>query len=49
MLDHASFSDPHQFSTTMAYVFVDREAVIRNGEHTGALPVQIVRGPGWRE
>ena len=49
MSDHASFSGPHQFSTSMAYVFVDGDAVIRDGEHTGALTVQIVRGPGWRE
>ena len=49
MSDHASFSGPHQFSTSMAYVFVDGEAVIRDEEHTGALLVQIVRGPGWRE
>ena len=46
--DHASFSDPHQYSTGMAYVIVNGEIVIRDGEHTGALPGQIVRGPGWR-
>ena len=46
MSDHASFSGPHQFSTSMAYVFVDREAVISDGEHTGALPAQICQGPG---
>ena len=44
MSDHASFSGPHQFSTSM--VFVDREAVISDGEHTGALPAQICQGPG---
>ena len=49
MSDHPSFSGPNQFSTSMAYVFVDGEAVIRDEEHTGALLVQIVRGPGWRE
>jgi N-acyl-D-amino-acid deacylase len=46
--DHASFSDPHQYSTGMAHVIVNGEIVIRDGEHTGALPGQIVRGPGWR-
>lgn len=46
--DHASFSDPHLYSTGMAYVIVNGEIVIRDGEHTGALPGQIVRGPGWR-
>ena len=47
--DHASFGGPHQFSTSMDYVIVNRDAVIRDGEHTGAMPVQIFRGPGWRE
>ena len=46
--DHASFSDPRQFSTRMAYIIVNRELVIRDGEHTGALPGQIFRGPGWQ-
>ena len=47
--DRPSFSGPDQFSTSMAYVIVNREAVIRGGGHTGALTVQVVRGPGWRE
>tara|TARA_B100000575_G_C22656206_1_gene402106 strand:- start:184 stop:456 length:273 start_codon:yes stop_codon:yes gene_type:complete len=35
--DHASLGSPHQFSTSMAYVIVN--AVIRDGVHTGALPL----------
>ena len=33
----------------MAYIIINRKAVIRDGEHTDPLPVQIVRSRGWRE
>ena len=46
--DHATFDDPHQYATGMAYVIVNGDIVISEGEHTGALPGQVVRGPGWR-
>jgi len=29
-------------------VFVNGVAVLRNGEHTGATPGRVVRGPGWQ-
>ena len=45
--DHATFEQPHQYSTGMEKVFVNGELVFDNGEHTGALPGQFVRGPGW--
>lgn len=45
--DHATFEKPHQYSTGMEKVFVNGELVFDNGEHTGALPGQVVRGPGW--
>jgi len=46
--DHATFEDPHQYSTGMRHVLVNGEIVLREGEHTGALPGQVVHGPGWR-
>ena len=46
--DHATFDDPHQYATGMVYVIVNGDIVISEGEHTGALPGQVVRGPGWR-
>ncbi len=46
--DHATFQQPHQYATGMEYVIVNGEVVIDEGEHTGALPGQVVRGPGWR-
>jgi N-acyl-D-amino-acid deacylase len=47
--DHATFVEPHQYSTGMVHVFVNGEAVIRNGEHTGATPGRAVWGPGRRD
>ena len=46
--DHATFEDPHQYSTGMVHVFVNGEQVIKDGEHTGATPGRLVRGPGWQ-
>ncbi len=45
--DHATYDDPHRYSTGMVHVLVNGVPVLRNGEHTGALPGQVVRGPGW--
>jgi N-acyl-D-amino-acid deacylase len=45
--DHATFTDPHQYATGMVHVFVNGEQVIEDGEHTGATPGRVVRGPGW--
>ena len=45
--DHATFEDPHQYATGVRDVWVNGTAVLRDGEHTGALPGRFVRGPGW--
>ena len=45
--DHATYEDPHQYATGMAHVWVNGEPVLRDGEHTGATPGRVVRGPGW--
>lgn len=47
--DHATYADPHKYSTGMIHVFVNGVQVLRNGEHTGATPGRVVRGPGWKE
>jgi N-acyl-D-amino-acid deacylase len=46
--DHATFENPQQFATGMAHVFVNGTQVLKDGEHTGELPGQVVRGPGWK-
>ena len=45
--DHATFAQPHQYATGMIHVFVNGTQVLKDGEHTGATPGRVVRGPGW--
>jgi N-acyl-D-amino-acid deacylase len=45
--DHATPENPHQYATGMNHVFVNGTQVLRAGEHTGALPGLVVRGPGY--
>jgi N-acyl-D-amino-acid deacylase len=45
--DHATYEKPHQYATGMVHVFVNGEQVLRDGDHTGAKPGRVVRGPGW--
>ena len=47
--DHAIYKNPHQYSTGMVHVFVNGVHVLKNGEHTGATPGRVVRGPGWMQ
>ena len=44
--DHATFDNPHQLATGMHHVFVNGVHVLNEGEHTGAMPGRVVRGPG---
>ncbi len=45
--DHATFEEPHQYSTGVVHVLVNGTPVLADGEHTGATPGRVVRGPGW--
>jgi N-acyl-D-amino-acid deacylase len=47
--DHATYEKPHQYSTGVRHVFVNGVQVLKEGEHTGATPGRVVRGPGWRK
>ena len=49
IIDKATFEEPHQFAEGMVHVFVNGQQVLKDGEHTGALPGKVVRGPGWKE
>ena len=46
VIDHSTFTDPHQLSTGIRDVWVNGSRVIRDTEHTGAMPGRIVDGPG---
>ncbi|MBI2827062.1 MAG: D-aminoacylase [Planctomycetia bacterium] len=44
--DHATFPEPHQFSTGVVHVLVNGTPVLTDGEHTGAKPGRAVWGRG---
>ncbi len=46
--DRATFEQPHQLSVGMRHVLVNGVPVVRDGQHTGAKPGRVVRGPGYR-
>ena len=45
--DHATFAEPQRYATGVEHVFVNGTQVLKDGEHTGATPGRVVRGPGW--
>jgi len=45
--DHATYDDPRRFATGVQHVFVNGVQVLLDGEHTGAKPGAVVRGPGY--
>jgi N-acyl-D-amino-acid deacylase len=45
--DHATYEEPHQYATGMHHVWVNGARVLADGDHTGAMPGRVVRGPGW--
>ena len=48
IIDHSTYAKPQQYATGVSDVFVNGVQVLRHGEHTGAMPGVVVRGPGWR-
>jgi N-acyl-D-amino-acid deacylase len=46
--DQATFEQPHHYATGVRDVFVNGQQVLQDGEHTGAKPGQVVRGPGCK-
>ncbi len=46
--DHATFEQPHQLATGVRQVFINGVQVLKDGEHTGATPGRVVKGPGAR-
>jgi N-acyl-D-amino-acid deacylase len=47
--DNATFEKPHQYATGVSDVWVNGKQVLKNGEHTGATPGKVVRGPGYKK
>ncbi len=46
--DHATFDDPHQYTTGVVHVFVNGVKVLKDGEHTNKKPGRLVVGPGYQ-
>ncbi len=46
--DHATYENPHQYSIGVVHVWINGTQVLEDGEHTGATPGRVVRGPGWK-
>ncbi|MBI3494241.1 MAG: D-aminoacylase [Acidobacteria bacterium] len=46
--EHGTYEKPHQYATGVKHVWVNGVQVLRDGDHTGAKPGRVVRGPGWK-
>ena len=44
--DRATYEQPHQYAVGMRHVWVNGTRVLKDGEHTGARPGRVVKGPG---
>ncbi len=45
--DHASYAQPHQYSSGVSHVIVNGVEALSHGEPTAARPGRVVRGRGW--
>ena len=44
--DNATFENPHQYATGVFHVFVNGVQVLKDGEHTGAMPGRAIKNIG---
>jgi N-acyl-D-amino-acid deacylase len=44
--DRATYGTPHRYAVGVRHVVVNGVLVLRDGEHTGALPGRALWGPG---
>jgi N-acyl-D-amino-acid deacylase len=46
--DRSTYEKPHAYAVGVRDVWVNGVQVLKDGEHTGATPGRVVRGPGWK-
>jgi dihydroorotase/N-acyl-D-amino-acid deacylase len=49
VIDHATFTDPHQYAEGAEHVFVSGVAVLLDGAMTGARPGRVLRSTSYQE
>ena len=49
IIDHATYENPHQYSTGVEYVVVNGQLVLDRGRHTHARPGGILYGQGRKQ
>jgi N-acyl-D-aspartate/D-glutamate deacylase len=47
IVDHATYTKPHQYATGVKYVLVNGKIVLAKGRHLGARPGMVLYGPGF--
>jgi hypothetical protein len=47
IVDHATYTKPHQYATGVEYVLVNGRIVLQKGRHLGVRPGMILYGPGF--
>jgi N-acyl-D-amino-acid deacylase len=47
--DHATYEKPQQYATGVSDVFVNGVQVLKNGDHTGAMPGRFIKGRGYKK
>jgi N-acyl-D-aspartate/D-glutamate deacylase len=47
VIDKATFTAPFAYNEGIEYVVVNGQVVLDRGEHTGAMPGRVIRGPGF--
>jgi N-acyl-D-amino-acid deacylase len=45
--DQATYEKPHQYATGITDVFINGTQVLKNNEHTGAMPGRFLKGAGY--
>jgi N-acyl-D-amino-acid deacylase len=46
IIDESTWDQPHRYATGVSHVIVNGQVVLDGGKHTGALPGEVLPGPG---